>query len=202
MTALAFRANRPKVVRSGRPRVLYYPVRRAASSAIQNALGQDFIDWRYCEGVQYDSFYRFTCYRNTYDRLRSLYYCFVNPAPLGRVDFLGSKFHEREGATPSFDLWIRLVCETTDADCDEHLHSQDWHLLVDNLKVYHMHETPRIEHDIRHEIPFFARSFKHHHRDLDFSDENVDLVLNRYVNEITTFGYNPWKPESVDDKWW
>lgn len=181
-------ANRPKVVRSGRPRVLYYPVRRAASSAIQNALGYDFVDWRYVEGDQYDTFYRFSVYRNTYDRLRSLYYCFVNPAPLGRVDFIDDDIQVPRS---TFDAWVRAVCAGDDETCNEHLHSQDWHRIVNGIRIYDMSETQKLAKDINHPIPFFAQTFKHKHRDLNYTDALAELVYNRYAKEIQEFGYTP-----------
>ena len=118
----------PKVVRTRG--LLYYPVRRSASSAIQNVLGIDFLDWRVSLAMP-NTYQRFTYYRNTFDRFRSLYHNFVNPAPLGEVSF-GLDIDK----STSFDTFIYLVAESQDATCDEHLQSQDWERVIPDIRVY------------------------------------------------------------------
>ena len=172
--------SRPKVVRARG--LMFYPVRRACSSAIQLALGYDFIDWRVA--AAYKSFHHFTCYRNTFDRLRSLYFNFVQPAPQGQVDF-------DLDPTDSFETWIIAVCKTKDATCDEHLHSQDWHTLIPGLRIWQFDEIDSLFKSINVARPEQLGRASPDLSHLSYSDSMLRLIERRYADEIRTFHYAP-----------
>jgi hypothetical protein len=178
---------RPKVVVT--PKLLFFPVRRSCSSAIQMALGQDFRHW-------YDTTelpgQRFTCYRNTFDRLRSLYHNFVYPAPQGLNTFdLGFEAISYMPNEYSFNAWLELVAATQDETCNEHLHSQDWHTVIAELSVYDFENRQVIfEQVLNKQIeqlgpPSPDLSY------LRFSPSALEAIRKRYASEIETFGYHP-----------
>lgn len=152
------------------------------------ALGYDFLDWQYCASG-YESFHRFTCYRNTFERLRSLYYNFVDPAPQGSVNF----FHDRQpyyDGVPRFDEWVFAVCRSKNATCDEHIHSQDWHIIVPDLVIYQFHNQgpmlamlPNAIEQLGPKSPDLSY--------LQYSDAMIHQVEKRYGPEIAAFGYEP-----------
>lgn len=174
---------RPKVVVT--PRLIFFPVRRACSSAIQLALGQDFRHWYDTQELPGT---RFTCYRNTFDRLRSLYHNFVNPAAQGHVSF-DLKLPVRW--PPVFNEWLELVAGTHDDTCDEHLHSQDWHTVIAELTVYDFeHRQVIFEQLLNKQIeqlgpPSPDLSY------LRYSNSALEAIRKRYASEIETFGYHP-----------
>jgi hypothetical protein len=175
---------RPPIVRKRRPdkTLLYYQVRRAASSAIQVVLGNDFIREKQAELEP--NAYRFTMYRNTFDRFRSLFYCFVDPAPLGALDF---GLHGYIGSFPKF---IFAICDQTrDEDCNDHLHSQDWHLVEPTMNVFQFPATKSIARTIGIDIPPFAQSFTEASSFLHYSGPMESAMKRRFGAEIHEFGY-------------
>jgi len=155
------------------------------------ALGQDFCDWY---TIHDDStLQRFTCYRNTFDRLRSLYYNFVFPAEQGFNDFgLGITLINRFGDFDvTFNTWLLHVANTRDETCNEHLHSQDWHLIVPNLTVYDFEDRQIIFDQVLHKQ---VEQLGQASPDLSFlklGPSALKAIYNRYAPELETFSYLP-----------
>lgn len=165
----------PKVVRARG--LLYFQVRRAASSAIQHAMGYDFIDWRISLKLP-DTFLRFTHYRNTWDKLRSLYFNFVQGE--------GQSFGLVLSHKPSFQEFVERVCETNDVTCDEHLVSQDWETFIPNLTIFHnMRDLERMT---KLSVPIFGKLTPHKDLCQSYTTHMRDLMLRRYP-EILRHGY-------------
>jgi len=177
---------RPKVVRNASLRLAFYPVRRACSSAIQLALGQDFIAF---DDIPDNSpLTRFTCYRNTFDRLRSLYYNFVYPADQGFSSFDLDVPPDNE---IPFNAWLLLVAATRDETCNEHLHSQDWHLIAPNLTVYDFSDRQVIFDQVLHAAVPQVGQASPDLRFLKFGPYALSAIQSRYRAEIETFSYSP-----------
>ncbi len=179
--ARAKRMPRPKVVRARG--LLFYPVRRSCSSAIQLALGYDFVDWQLTL-ANYSSWYRFSCYRNTFERLRSLYHNFVNPAPQGAVSF-DLPYCE------TFDQFLYQVCKTDDKTCNEHLHSQDWHLIIPNLTVWQFEDRESLFDKVLKKRPEQLGPASPDLSYLQFDADSLRRVELRYAREIADFQYAP-----------
>lgn len=111
------------IVRDEKRRLLYYPIRKAASSSIQYALGYDFISRSVAE--QLPDYTRFTVWRDPVERFASIYVGSISPARSGFYQPF-ARMGLREGQP--FDEYIHTICTTDDHLRDPHFQLADWPL--------------------------------------------------------------------------
>lgn len=169
---------RPAIVHNERLALTYYPIRKAASSSIQHALGTTFISLR---DAQQKPGRHFTVVRDPMRRFASLYVGSVSPATSG--------FYEpwrAMGIYPKmpFDAYIRCICETKNQNRDEHFVVADWPRFIPQLRVYHFDELARLPIKIEQIGPSYLS------QQPTYSAALEALVRNVYSYEYSTYAYD------------
>lgn len=162
-----------------------------ASNTMTKILDVGFSDCYFVDDIDWSKVNKcFMITRNPYDRIVS---CWKN-----RIVEM-----KRMGTNPEliglgFKDFIKKIHKIPDDMADEHFRTQTWYYNlcpIDNLKVIEINDIPNNKYleDIvghKYNVPVMKKSNRKKDYKTYFDDETIELVKERYANDLVNFNYS------------